>query len=332
MIQIAVILVCIVLNACLSAFEMGLVSVKRASLRLLAEKGSKTAQEILTMRQSLEKTLSTIQVGITIAAIISGAMVGKLAETWGAPWLHHTWGLRPDLAEYGAIVFLVGLTTYLTVVFAELVPKSIAAKHPSRVSFLFSKAILTLNFIFSPVVRLFELSTLLTVKLFNQFDRGTSASDLDKADEAFDIHRLSGKHREYVQNLINIQKYPIATVVLPWSEVVKIDVTMNSAKVMQKLVNSGHTRVPVLDRGEVVGLLHAKEFLASDTDTWQNLIRPIASVNETARPLTILRMLQKKRSHMCIVVNRDDSEPVGIVTIEDILEQIVGNLYDEDDE
>ena len=150
MIYVLVIAVCVVLNGCLSAFEMGLVTVKRSSLKLLIENGSKSAIPILNMRQRLEHTLSIVQVGITVVAIISGAMMGWISTDWGRG-LFYRLGIPSDWAEMVSVVVFTLIVTYFTVVFGELVPKSIATRYPSRTVFFLAPAFTVLNYFFSPL-------------------------------------------------------------------------------------------------------------------------------------------------------------------------------------
>lgn len=330
MILIIVVLICTLINACLSAFEMGLVSIKRASLRLLIDKGSKQAKQLMGMRENLEGTLSTIQVGITIVAIISGTIAGKLTDLYGSPFFKSL-GVADSLAEPISMTVFVVLTTFITVVFGELVPKSIATKYPMNVSFFFAKAIRAGNIAFLPLVKIFEITTLFVLKGFDWIGMTSNRKDLAEADDAFAIHNLSKKHREYVYNLVNLQKISLDDVLVDWQEVIKIDCKMSGIDVENVLLTSGHTRVPVIDRGEIKGLLNAKEFFASNRGNWQDLVHPVLLVNENAAPLNTLRRLQSMKSHMCIVVSIDDKSPLGVVTIEDILEQIVGDIFDEDD-
>ncbi|MFK7825478.1 MAG: hemolysin family protein [Oligoflexales bacterium] len=330
MIYILVVMICTLINACLSAFEMGLVSIKQASLKLLIDKGSKQATKLMDMRDNLESTLSTIQVGITIVAIISGTIAGKLTDLYGSPYLISI-GVSDTLAEPLSMSIFVVLTTFITVVFGELVPKSIATKYPMNVSFFFAKAIRTANTAFLPLVKIFEVTTLCVLKTFDMIGMKSNRKDLEDADDAFAIHNLSKKHREYVYNLVNLQKTSLDDVLVDWTHVTKINTHMPDVEVENILLSSGHTRVPVMDKQEIKGLLNAKEFFASSRGQWQDLVHPVLLVNENAFPLNTLRRLQAKKSHMGIVVSIDDKSPLGIITIEDIFEEIVGEIFDEDD-
>ncbi|NRA44422.1 MAG: DUF21 domain-containing protein [Oligoflexales bacterium] len=330
MILVMVVVVCTLINACLSAFEMGLVSIRQASLKLLIDKGSKQASKLMDMRENLESTLSTIQVGITIVAIISGTIAGKMTDLYGSPYLLSL-GVNESIAEPLSMSIFVVLTTFITVVFGELVPKSIATKYPLLVSFFFAKAIRAANIAFLPLVKIFEITTLFVLKGFDFLGMKASHKDLNDADDAFAIHTLSKKHREYVYNLVNLQKTSLENVLVDWSQVIKIDTSMPGVDVENILLTSGHTRVPVMDKSEIKGLLNAKEFFASSRGQWQDLVHPVLMEKENALPLNTLRRLQSKKSHMCIVMSMDNKSPLGIVTIEDILEEIVGDIFDEDD-
>ena len=325
-----VLCLCVLVNSCLSAFEMGLVTVRQSSLKLLIDNGSRAAVSALRMRQRLEHTLSIIQVGITVVAITSGAVMGWLASEWGQPFFEWL-GVSKKWSEIVSLLSFTFVVTYITVVFGELLPKSIAARYPSRIVFFFVSAIRVLDKLFSPLVFIFEHSTRLLVRLLHQFGFAGTPSALDEADEAFAIHELAPRHRRYVANLVKLRRTKVGDLVLPWAQVASIDLAMSRSQVEQLLIGTGHTRVPVMNEGKVEGLLNAKQFLARADDDWQQLVRPIIQVADSAAPLRVLRIMQTKRSHMCVVTAKTASSPLGIVTLEDIFEEIVGDLYDEDD-
>ena len=155
MVEISVILVCILINGVFSGFEMGLVTVKRSSLQHLHAKGSSKAAALLKMREQLEKTLSTIQIGITVVAIISGVMAGRLASNFGSTILI-TFGVSKDGSESLAMLFFVVLITYVTVVLGELLPKIVAAQFPARIIYFFHRTIVFVTYIFRPFVKVLE--------------------------------------------------------------------------------------------------------------------------------------------------------------------------------
>jgi len=134
-------------------------------------------------------------------------------------------------------------------------------------------------------------------------------------------------------NLVDLERKRVKDICLPWSQVIKADVRMSARELEGILLASGHTRVPVLDREALIGILNAKEFLAlhaSGSEQWLSLVRPAVELPDHLPLLSSLKLLQDRRVHMGIVSSQQTR--LGIVTLEDILEEVVGEIYDEDDD
>ena len=144
---------------------------------------------------------------------------------------------------------------------------------------------------------------------------------------------LSTQHRQYVMNLVDLERKRINEIYLPWDKVTAVDVRSVAGEVEGTVIASGHTRLPVLKEGQVTGILNTKEFAAlraSGREDWGSLIRPVVELQADTPLLTGLRRLQERRVHMGVVYS--GKERLGIVTLEDILEEVVGEIYDEDDD
>jgi len=144
------------------------------------------------------------------------------------------------------------------------------------------------------------------------------------------LEPLSDVNKQYVLNLISVDKRTVKDIFVPWDEVSTINYTDHQHSVMQKITESRHTRLPVIRDEKVVGLLHAKEFFAevemSKLD-WTQLIRPIMKLSPKDPILAALKKLQSKSNHLAIVTKEDIS--VGIVTLEDIFQEVVGDISEE---
>lgn len=330
MLETFVIIVLILFNAALSAFEMGLVTVKKVSLQSLMDKGHGKAKKVIEMREGLSKTLSAIQVGMTLAAILSGAMAGKLSNKLTESFLPSI-GLIGDWYLSLTTFLLLLSVTYISVVFGELLPKTIAARFPVKIIFALQSLVSFLARIFRPFIWLLQSSTKISYFLLQKFGLLPRSSEFEAVEESYAIHRLTRTHRDYVFNLINIQKTSLRDILQPWQSVVTIDQKMTRDEITNILLECGHTRVPVCDGANVIGLLNAKELLARKNLDWQKLLHPIIKINVSELPLNVLRTMQSRKSHLSIVQDHNGI-PLGIITIEDILEEIVGEIYDEDDE
>lgn len=327
--EIVIIIVCLGLNALFACFEMAFVTVGRAELRQLARSGNRAASHLLKLRHNPERTLSVIQVGITLVGIISAAAGGAGAEEAFAPYFERRHGLSENASEALAIVLVVVPLTVLNVIFGELIPKAIALRHAVAVSTMGVRWIVIVDRLFAPLVWILERVTKAVLALLPKSRRTENVSQV----ASVDIDHLSRQTQQYVLNLVGIEQRRVHDVMIGWDRVVAVDFDASREEVTALVVQSGHTRMPVVKDGRVIGLLHTKEYLttlAGGIEDWHSIVRPVITVPPSALALGTLRKLQEKKTHMAIIAK--DERPLGIVTVEDVFEEIVGELYDEDDD
>jgi putative hemolysin len=147
------------------------------------------------------------------------------------------------------------------------------------------------------------------------------------------LKNLSSQHRQYIVNLVDLERKTAGDIGLPWQNVVAIQPSQSIREVEEIILSSGHTRLPVVQNGNVVGILNSKEFMslrAAALEDWQSLIRPAVKLQAGTPILAALRLLQDQRIHMGVIYSRTGL--CGIITLEDILEEVVGDIYDEDDD
>lgn len=328
--EILIIASCLVLNAIFAAYEMAFVAVPKAELRKMARKGHRHAQKLLQLRDNPERTLSIIQIGITLVGAVAAAVGGAGASEVLEPYFIHEWRMKELTAEVLSVVLVVLPITYLSVVIGELVPKSLALRSPLKIVLAGAPALSVADRILAPLIHVLETSTKLILTLVFRKSREMSSQDTT----TIEIDGLSPAHRNFVLNMAEIEKKLIKDIMLPWSEVIGISIDANLEDVTQTVLGSGHTRLPVLDQEGVVGILHTKEFVVlkeSGETKWQTLIRPAINVRLQDSALGVMRLMQDRHSRMAIVYAAPD-ERVGIVTMEDIFEEIVGEIFDEDDD
>lgn len=331
--QIFIVLGCLVLNAVFAAIEMAFVTVGKPELRSRAKNGELRAKSLLEMRENPEKALSVIQIGITLVGAISAAVSGAGAEENLAPIYEARLGVSEQFAEFLAITTVVVPLTYFSVVLGELVPKSIALKYPNLVLGV-GVSLLKLGIrVFGPVVTLLEVSTKSVMTLIFPKKSGESAPVEPEIGE-LDITNLSKAHKQYMMNLAEIEKKRVKDILLPWANVDSISKSASFDDVLATVIRCGHTRIPVVDvEGRVNGVLHSKEFLAfaaAGSQDWQSIVRSTVNVSGSDNLLGTLRRLQEQKKHMGIVY--EGASLLGIVTIEDIIEEVIGDIFDEDDD
>lgn len=325
-----IILLCLALNALLAAYEMAFVSIPRAELRALSKSGNKHAKNLINLRESPERTLSIIQIGITMVGAIAAAVGGAGAGETLEPYFIQNFALSERSAEAISLILVVLPITYLSVVVGELVPKTLALRNPARIVLVGAPALFVADRIFSPVITALEWSTQKILKIF--FPRSKTVKSTEHA--SIEIDMLSPVHQKIMLNMADIEKKQIKDIMLLWTQVVIVEMSASLDEVLQLVIQSGHTRLPVKENGKVAGVLHTKEFIAlreSGDTNWQAIVRPVIKIQATDSALGAMRLLQEKKNHLAIVYN-SQGERVGIVTLEDILEEVVGDIFDEDDD
>ncbi|HEY7531721.1 MAG TPA: hemolysin family protein [Nitrospiraceae bacterium] len=332
--ELGVIMLCLFFNALLVGTEMAFVLVNKPTLRRLAREGTAGAAALLRLRERPERTLSVIQVGITLGLSLAGVVGGAGAEEVLSPMIKEWLGVSENIADTMAITMVVLPLMYGTVVIGELVPKSLALKNPLKLALIAAPALTLFERMLSPVVNALEWSTKRFLTVLRFVTRSLEESSLsDGAESTVELGLLSTQHRQYVMNLVDLERKRINDIYLPWDKVSQVNVAMTAQEVETIVISSGHTRLPVLRGDRVVGILNTKEFAAlraSGREDWESLVRPVVELPVETPLLAGLRLLQERRMHMAIVYASNERR--GVVTLEDILEEVVGEIYDEDDD
>jgi putative hemolysin len=273
------------------------------------------------LREVPERTLSAIQVGMTLMGMVSGAAGGAGAQEVLSPFFESQFALGAGTAKAMAIVVVAIPLMFATVVLGELVPKAFALRHPEDITLAAVRWLTVLERIFFPVVGLLTwLTKRLVAAMPHPFAKTTP--------------QAAPPYGHFALNLVDLAQRRVRDAMVAWSQTVTADASLSPQAIGELALSSGHTRLPVVKDGEVVGLLHTKEllmFLAAGERDWRTLVRSTVSVGVDDPLLRVLRLLQARRSHLALVA-APGGAPLGIVTIEDILEEVLGDLYDEDDD
>lgn len=322
-----VVLVCLFFNMLLAGSEMAFVTVNKQQLKRMAA-SSRSARVLLKLKEHPERTLSVIQIGITLVGAIAAAVGGAGAGEELMPYLMAEHGLSEHTAEILAIALVVLPISYLNVVVGELVPKTIALRNPLTISVWAAQGLYVAQKLLAPAVAALEFSTNLILKALKMKAGKSSADPHD-----IELEDLPHHTKQYVFNLVNADKTEAREVMLNWKDVIYVNRTATTAEVEHVVLSSRHTRLPVMADGEVVGLINTKEFLATHKDMgaeWQGIIRPIIRFKSFETLFKILLKMQEQQSHMAVIYDRQTV--AGILTMEDIFEEIIGDIFDEDDD
>lgn len=330
--ELIIVGLCLLLNACLSALEMAFVTVHKPELRAAARRGMGKATVLLRLKERPERVLSVLQIGITLVGAVSAAVGGAGAEENLAPWIEENLRVSEDVAEGLSIATVVIPLTYFSVVLGELVPKTIALRRPFAVASFGTAGLVWADWVLGPIVSFLEKSTQVFTRLLaaprSAVTEAVTDGDLNAA-----VSSLSEENREYFYNLLDLERKKVKDILLPWEQVDKIALGESLKQVLGLYMSSGHTRLPVVYEGKVIGLLHSKEFIAFLSEgegDWSPVIRPVLNVDVEDRLLHTIRRMQSEQTHMAIA--SQGTQVRGIVTLEDIIEEIIGDIEDEDDD
>ena len=330
MLNILIVAACLVINAFFSAYEMAFVTVSKEELDELENGKRSVLKKISYFKKRPERTLSVIQIGITLVGAIAAAVGGTSAVENIEPILVVDYGLSRGLAEALAVTLIILPLTYVSVVFGELVPKTVALKHPLTILRFGTDILSHIDRFLAPLVTILEIST-------NFFLKVLGLNRLDNEDESMgemvEIGHLPDYHQSYVKNLLSLKGKKVTEAMIPWGKVRHFKFEDSEEDVRSRLFNSPYSRYPVIDGDVIVGLLSRKDLpdpALQEIKPWQSVLRPIVKVSAEDRVLEALRKMQRMQTPQAIIEDKH-GKFAGIITIEDILEEIVGDINDRSD-
>ncbi len=328
-----IVIILLLLNGVFSCVEMAFASTNVPLMRDMAVKGNAAAKRFITLRTHPERTFAVIQVGITLVGTLSAAVGGAKVEETFLPALKNCFHISGAMAVVFGIALFVIPFSFFTVVIGELVPKAIAIRYPEEIALFSSRLLILLTKIANPVVHILEQSTIKLLFLMGIRHVHSLEGDVSE----LSLKALHPFHRDYLLNLFSLRFKKASDVMLPFSKVVTVRSSMGKEEILKTIIACGHTRLPVLSddvEPQVTGILHTKEFVAMMNTRIEfslaSLLRKPYLVDVQESILRILKELQINHIHMAIV--RQGNQTMGIVTLEDILEEVVGEIYDEDDD
>ena len=337
-------LLLILANAFFASTEMAVMQLSANKLRRMAEDGDKSAPRMLKLVESPSHFLSTIQIGITMAGFLASAFA---ADHFAGPltaWLYNDLGVQffPSASlNTITIIFITILLAYFTLVLGELAPKQIALHKPYQVARITSGIIGVLSLLMKPAIKLLSASTRGILRLFGI--RGESGEETVTEDEirmmvdvGFESGTIDNEEKEMIENVFELDNTNARDVMTHRVDVVAIEADAEPDEIVRTIEESGVSRYPVYDDSldDILGVLNARTYLlnlrAEQPKTVRELLRPACFVPETVQADVLLRDMQKRKDHLALVLDEYGGFS-GVVTLEDIIEEIVGNIYDEFD-
>ncbi|MCX7793665.1 MAG: hemolysin family protein [Thermodesulfovibrionales bacterium] len=340
--ELFIILLLIIFNGFFAASEIAVVTVRRSRVKQLIDEGRKNAEILFALRKNPDRFLATIQIGVTMAGAFASAIGGAAAVEIIKPAIQQLpLPMVSYYAEAIAIAIVVAFITYISLIFGELIPKSIALANPEGIALFVAPFIEKFSEITSAGVKLLTKSTELILKPFGKkafTERGYISEEEIKLllEEGGEQGVFEPEEKKLIHSVFEFTDTFVKEVMIPGPQMVTIGINMSPEEVKAIIAEENFSRYPVTgkDLNDIRGILYAKDFFnvlsTSGTVDIRKIIKPPFFVPETMKVSRLLREMQKKRIHMAIVID-EYGAVTGLVTLEDLLEEIVGEIRDEYD-
>jgi len=339
-IQITIVAGLIILNAFFSGTEMAFISLRKTRMKQLAKEGKKSAILAEQMLQKPEDFLATIQVGITLIGTIASTFAGASIADALSPILRTIpVPLISNNAESISLAVIIIVITYVSIVIGELIPKSLGIKFSESIALTAVYPLHFLSKIVYPLTKFLTLSSNIILKPLGDKTSFSEANEEELRTILYESHRagtIKKYEHELLDNVFDFADIAVSQIMTPRSKIFAIDASEPYEKNLHLLTNSGYTRVPVFkdNINTILGILSIKTLLknlnaTTASHSFEGLLRKPHFVPNTRRISDLLKQMQKEKIHIAIVTN-EYGEVDGVITIEDILEEIVGDIKDED--
>jgi putative hemolysin len=326
--QLALVAVLILINALFAGTEMALVSLRDVQINRLAERGA-AGRTLAHLARDPNQFLATIQIGITLAGLLASATA---AVTLSEPLVEVLAPLG-GLARPVAIVLVTVVLTFLTLVFGELAPKRIAMQRAERWALMAARPLALISTLSRPAVWLLGRATDLVVRLSggDPSRQREEVSEEELRDMVAVQPQLSAEERTIIDGAFELADRTLRQVLVPRTRIVSVHAGMDAAAATDVLLASGHSRIPVHqgDLDDIVGVVHLRDLVSGKGTVGDHSTPPLV-LPETVTVLHAMRTMQAQRQQMAVVINEHGGVE-GIVTMEDLIEELVGEIWDETD-
>lgn len=337
--EVLILIGLILLNGIFAMSEIALVTAKKSRLNALADRGNKAAAIALKLAEDPTQFLSAIQIGITSIGIMAGIFGESILAEPFAEWLASL-GMSADSSSITATVLVVMVVTYVSIVVGELVPKRIGQVSPEVIACAVAMPMALLAKITKPFVLLLSGSTRFLMQLL-RLNR-TSEQSVTEEDirailaEGSDTGVIEHHEHTIVKNVLRLDQRSIASLMVPRTDVIYLDVNMSLADNYERLMQSPHSRFPICDRqmDNILGIINAKELLAQmitgETVDLATLAKPAHFALENLSAMELLNVFRNSNTQMVFVVD-EYGDLKGLVTLQDLLEALTGEFYSDND-
>jgi len=337
MMELIILIILTFINAILAMSEVAYLSVNKSKVALHAKKGDKKAIKVQKILENSGTVLATIQIGITFAGFFASAFA---ADAYADAIVSKFVFLKIDLNVLRKIVvvLITVILSYFNLVFGELFPKNIAIYHPEKITYFMAGTLNIMSKIFSPFVWILTKSTALLCKIFNvRADLKEKITEEDIKLMIFEGYKegtIENDEKNYIYNVFSFNDKKIKEIMIPKEDIIALNVDSDTKEILNTIKQSKRSRIPVYFEtiDNIVGILNIKDLLVSHANKeaihLKDILRTPVYVNETAIIDDVFKYMQKEQQALLIVTD-EHHKVTGLVTLEDIVEEIVGEIYDE---
>ena len=342
--EIIILIILVLINAFFAASEIAFISLNDAKIDIEAKDGNKKAKKIKKMLENPSKFLATIQIGITFAGFLSSAFAADNFAGDLAPILY-SWMPVISIVAWNkiAIIIITIILSYFTLIFGELVPKRLAMKYSEKIAYGSVGIIRAISIIMSPFVKFLTFSTNIVSKIFGVSENEEETVTEEEIRMMVDVGEEKGtideEEKTMINNVFEFNDKIVSEIMIPRTEIYAVDMNLSISEAIEEMTENEdfrYSRIVVYDENidDVKGIVYLKDILLSGKNKntkIKNLVKEAYFVPDTKPVNELFEELRRNRKQIAIAVDEYGGTS-GLVTMEDILEEIVGEIYDEYDE
>lgn len=342
--EIIILIILVLINAFFAASEIAFISLNDAKIDIEAKDGNKKAKKIKKMLENPSKFLATIQIGITFAGFLSSAFAAENFAGELAPILY-SWMPAISIVAWNkiAIIIITIILSYFTLIFGELVPKRLAMKYSEKIAYGSVGIIRAISIIMSPFVKYLTFSTNIVSKIFGVSENEEETVTEEEIRMMVDVGEEKGtideEEKTMINNVFEFNDKIVSEIMIPRTEIYAVDMNLSISEAIEEMTENEdfrYSRIVVYDENidDVKGIVYLKDILLSGKNKntkIKNLVKEAYFVPDTKPVNELFEELRRNRKQIAIAVDEYGGTS-GLVTMEDILEEIVGEIYDEYDE
>lgn len=324
--------------------EIALVTMRQTKISALAKAGNKGAVYVELLKKSPEKFFATVQIGISVITIAASAFAGaNIAHDFTEILERVDFNFISDNAYTISFVIVVALVSYISITIGELIPKSLGLRYAEPVALVAAYPIYLLSKICKPLIRVLNVTSNLFLRIFKDSTSFTESRISEEEirnliSEGRDAGTVEPHEYNIIENVFNFSDLSIDKIMIPRTSMKAIDAHAPIKEILHTAIESGYSRIPVYKDAisNIIGILYTKRLLSkldqnSESLSLEEFLAPAYFIPNTMKISEVMHKLQKKKVHIALVTD-EHGEVEGLVTLEDVLEEIVGDISDETDE